>query len=44
MSEIAWFRQLISPVDFRVARKNEAAGTADAAAWVIAGVCDFALR
>jgi hypothetical protein len=29
---------------FRIARQNEAAGTADAAAWVIAGVCDFALR
>jgi len=32
------------PANFCNARQNEAAGTADAAAWVIAGVCDFALR
>ncbi len=29
---------------FWFARENEAAGTADAGAWVRAGVCDSALR
>jgi hypothetical protein len=30
--------------NFRVARQNEAAGAADAAAWERAEVCDFALK
>jgi hypothetical protein len=31
-------------VQFPVARENEPAGAADAAAWERAGVCDFVLR
>jgi len=32
VSEIAWFRQLISTAEFRIARENEAARAADASA------------
>ena len=41
---IACFCQSYRANHFRVARQNEAAGAADAAAWVMSAVLDFLLR